>query len=349
MTEQLSRADDGGDVDIGRPDRSNAVRRPHVAITACTVDRPDGLRHLLDGLSRLTFVRTPEPQITIVIIDNSSHGQAEDIVAAHRALLRWPIVYRHEPRRGLVHARNAQLDAAPASADWLAMIDDDETPVPQWLESLLAVAHEHDAQLVGGPVTPAYVERPPAWVVQSGFYEIAPVADGTPIERLYTNNALVSLDAVRRHGWRFDMAFNVTGGEDEHFFSRAIAAGLKAVSAHDAEVIETVQPGRATLAWLLRRFFRNGTTHTTMDRLRDPSAKTAITRALKGGARIVFGLVTMLAVTTRGRLALVQGLSQLSQGAGALAGLLGFRYNEYRAISRPAPGSIVRQKTATDQ
>jgi len=337
MIEQVARCADDDDafvVDVS--DRRGAAARAHVAITACTVDRPDGLGHLLEGLSHLTFVRTAEPEITIVIIDNSSTGQAEAIVEAHRPLLRWPIIYRHEPRRGLVYARNAQLDAAPTSADWLAMIDDDETPVPQWLDSLLATAHEHDARLVGGPVTPAYVEPPPAWVTQSGFYEIAPLDDGTPIERLYTNNALVSLDAVRRHGWRFDMAFNFTGGEDEHFFSRAIAAGLKAVSARDAEVIETVQPGRTTVAWVIKRFFRNGTTHTVMHRLRDPSPAAVLERAFKGSGRIVFGLVTMLAVLRRGRVALIQGLSHLALGVGTWAGLLGFSYHEYGAVSRRA-------------
>lgn len=341
MIEQLTRHADASDVLFDVPERNGSVARTHVAITACTVDRPDGLRRLLEGLSHLIFVRTAAPEITIVIIDNSSNGQAEAVIEAHRPLLRWPIVYRHEPRRGLVYARNAQLDAAPASADWLAMIDDDETPVPEWLDSLLAVALAHNALLVGGPVVPAYVEPPPAWVVQSGFYEIPPLDDGTPIERLYTNNALVSLAAVRRHGWRFDMAFNFTGGEDEHFFSRAIAAGLGAVSARDAEVIETVQPGRATVAWVVRRFFRNGTTHTIMDRLRDPSGKTTVDRALKGSARIVLGLVIMLAVVTRGRLALVQGLRHLAQGTGALVGLLGFSHDEYR----PKNGVVSEQSS----
>jgi len=343
MIEHLIRDDhDDSEFVVDVSERSGVVARTHVAITACTVDRPDGLGRLLEGLSRLTFVRTAEPEITIVIIDNSSTGQAEEIVEAYRPLLRWPIIYRHEPRPGLVYARNAQLDAAPISAAWLAMIDDDETPGPQWLDSLLAAAHEHDALLVGGPVTPAYVEPPPAWVVRSGFYEIAPLDDGTPIERLYTNNALVSLDAVRRHGWRFDMAFNSTGGEDEHFFSRAIAAGLKAVSARDAEVIETVQPGRATVAWVVKRFFRNGTTHTVMDRLRNPSPLTVLARAFKGSARIVFGVVTMLAVVSRGRVALIQGLSHLALGVGTWAGLLGFTYHEYRAVSRTVPAHLAR-------
>lgn len=318
------------------PQRSRTDARTHVAITACTVDRPDGLRRLFEGLSRLSFARSAEPEITIVIIDNSGDGKAAGIVDAHRPFLRWPIVYRHEPRRGLVHARNAQLDAAPASAEWLAMIDDDETPVPEWLDSLLAAAHEHDALLVGGPVMPSFVEPPPAWAVQSGLYEIPALDDGTLIERLYTNNALVSLDTVRRHGWRFDMAFNFTGGEDEHFFSRAIATGIKAVSARDAKVIETVQPARTTVAWIVKRFFRNGTTNAVMDNLRDPSAKTALRRALKGSARIALGLLVMLKVVKCGRVALIQGLSHLAQGAGALAGVVGIRYNEYGAERRAA-------------
>jgi succinoglycan biosynthesis protein ExoM len=303
---------------------------PEVAIAACTVDRPDGLHRLLDGIARLTFARVPEPKITVVIIDNSASRSAEPIVDSYRALLRWPVIYCHEPRRGLVHARNAQLATAPASADWIAMIDDDEVPVPEWLDALLATALAHRAPLVAGPVVPSFVEPPPRWAVDGRFFEVGPFVDGAPIGFLYTGNALVSLREVRAAGWRFEQAFNHSGGEDEHFFSRALKAGLKAVSAADARVFETIPPSRATPRWIARRFFRMGTTLAAIDRLHRPHPWMLLRRALKGCARLLFGCATMATVVTQGHLALVKGLSDVARGAGAVVGVFGIRYSEYR-------------------
>lgn len=319
------RPDESG-LDAPRPGKP----RLRVAIAAPTVDRPDGLRRLLDGLAKLTFVRVPEPEITVVIIDNGPTPAAAPIVDAYRPLLRWPIVYHHEPRRGLVHARNAQLETAPVTADWLAMIDDDEVPVPEWLDSLLAVAETHDADFVAGPVVPAFVEAPPKWAGPSRFFEAGPYSDGAPITYLYTGNALVSLKAVRAAGWRFEMAFNHSGGEDEHFFARALETGLKAVTAADATVIETIPPSRTTTGWVMRRYFRMGTTVAAIDRMRDPSLTKAARRGALGCARMLVGLLTMASAVTRGELALVKGMSDLARGAGSLAGLVGVRYSEYR-------------------
>ena len=316
-----------------QPHRDRAVQQAvpmRVAIAAPTVDRPDGLRRLLDGLAELTFVRVPEPDITVVIIDNGRHPTAAPIVDAYRPLLRWPIVYHHEPRRGLVHARNAQLETAPATADWLAMIDDDEVPVPEWLDSLLAVAVAHGADFVAGPVVPAFVETPPTWAPASRFFEAGPFTDGAPIDYLYTGNALVSLRAVRTAGWRFEMAFNHSGGEDEHFFARALASGLKAVTAADARVHETIPPSKTTVHWVMRRYFRMGTTTAAIDRLNDPSPLIMVRRCVLGCGRVVVGLATMATVVGKGKLALVKGISDLARGAGSIVGLFGIHFAEYR-------------------
>jgi glycosyltransferase involved in cell wall biosynthesis len=308
--------------------------RTEVAIAACTVDRPDGLRQLLDGLASLTFTRVAEPRITVVIIDNATTPSAQSIVDQYRERLRWPIIYRHEPRRGLVHARNAQLETAPWTADWIAMIDDDEVPVPEWLDALLATAFAHDAPLVAGPVVPAFVESPPRWAVDGRFFEVGPFVDGAPIGFLYTGNALVSLRTVRKAGWQFEMAFNHSGGEDEHFFTRALQAGLKAVSAADARVYETIPANRMTARWVMRRYFRMGTTLAAIDRLGHTHPGPLVRRALKGLLRMGFGVVTMTGVVAKGRLALIKGLSDVARGAGALAGVFGVRYGEYRPDRR---------------
>jgi hypothetical protein len=171
---------------------------------------------------------------------------------------------------------------------------------------------------------------PPRWAVDGRFFEVGPFVDGAPIGFLYTGNALVSLRVVRQAGWRFEMAFNHSGGEDEHFFTRALQAGLKAVSAADARVYETIPASRMRPRWVVRRYFRMGTTLATIDRLNGGHPGTLARRAVKGMARMAFGLVTMAAVVAKGRLALIKGLSDVARGAGALIGVFGVRYGEYR-------------------
>lgn len=311
------------------PEVASALSPLHVAIAAPTLNRPDGLRRLLEGLSRLTFRRVSEPRITIVIIDNDLTPTAEAIVDACRPMLRWPVVYHHEPRRGLVYARNAQLETAPATADWLAMIDDDEVPVPDWLDSLLAIGLAHEAHFVAGPVLPSFVQEAPRWAREGGFFEVGPLEDGAAIDFLYTGNVLMALAPVRAAGWRFEMAFNHSGGEDEQFFRHALRSGLKAVCAADAKVLETIPPGRATPRWVLRRYFRMGTTIAAMEIMHDASLGVRVRRGLKGAAWMLIGLVTMVRAIATGSVDMVTGLSDVARGSGAVFGVFGMRYSEY--------------------
>lgn len=300
-----------------------------VTIAAATLDRPEGLGRLLKSIGRLTFIRVTEPAIDVLIVDNSTDGSARPLVDAFADRLRWPLIYHHEPRLGLVHARNAQLTAAPADAHWLAMIDDDEMPDPAWLDALLATAAATAAPLVAGPVIPVFAEAPPAWAVAGRFFEVGLPVDRTPIGHLYTGNALLSLPVVRAAGWRFDATFNRSGGEDEHFFRRSLAAGLSAVFAAEARVFETIPPAKTTPRWVLRRHFRMGTTLATIDRMNDPSFSMAARRSAKGLVRIAIGLARLLGAPRAGRRAVLPALADIARGVGALAGILGIRFNEY--------------------
>ena len=63
-----------------------------------------------------------------------------------------PVRYLVESRRGISLARNRRLDAVPADADFIAMIDDDERPEPDWLEELLLAQAATAADGVEGRV-----------------------------------------------------------------------------------------------------------------------------------------------------------------------------------------------------
>ena len=284
-----------------------------IAICTCTLDRPQGLGKLLAAIGRLDLEGI---EASLVVVDNSAEGSARATVDAQAPDL--PLVYVHEPRRGYATARNALLDATPREVEWMALVDDDEIPERGWLRALLRTAKRHEALLVCGPVRPAFEVEPPAWMVAGRFFELGPFEDGAPATYVSTNNALVHAASLWDRGWRFHEAFDRTGGEDEHFFRRAMAAGLPAVTSADALVVETIPAERTTLAWLIQRHRRMGRTIARIDRMEGrvaPRLVKALGWLVVGGALVVSGAV--LGRTIAGR-----GLCRLAWAGGSLEELV---------------------------
>ncbi len=300
----------------------------HVAVCCITFHRPDGLRRLLDGLERLTFERVSAPRVTVIVVDNDAAEPMRGMIEAMRPAFRWPLVYASEPVQGVASARNRYLDLVPGGADYIASIDDDEVPVPGWLDALLHVARRHDARIVQGPVCPDFVEAPPGWVARGRFLELGPYQDGATLHFGYAGNCLIDTAVVRELGLRFDARFNRTGGEDQHFFGIAQAAGIRIVTARDAIIHETVPPQRTRLGYLLRRRFRMGNTLAMIDRI-EGRAGGRLKRALKGCGRLGVGAGQCVLLAPRGLAGVATGLCNMAWGFGALIGLLGLRYREY--------------------
>src|SRR5690606_39998704 len=100
-------------------------------------------------------------------------------------------------------------------------------------------------------------------------------------------------------------------------------------------VYDWVPPSRANAAWLLRRSFRFGNTLAIIDRELSGTLKAKFLRAAKGIGRIVLGLSSLPLAIISGRhakAAAIKALQGVWRGAGMLAGLSGFRYEEYRQI-----------------
>ena len=257
----------------------------HVAICCITFRRPEGLRRLLHGLNELTFGKIPQPKITVVVVDNDGTAPMRAWIDARRREFRWELRYDCEPIRGVSSARNRALDLVPPDADYIASIDDDEVPVPGWLDELLYVRQTYRASIVQGPVRPRFLSPPPRWLIRGRFLELGPYRDGASLHYGYTGNSLIDAAVVRQLRLRFDPRFDRTGGEDQRFFGCAIAAGHGVVTSEQALVHEWIPASRTTLLYLLRRRFRMGTTLAMIDRIEGGKGRLAM-RALKGVARL---------------------------------------------------------------
>ncbi|MDP8961820.1 MAG: glycosyltransferase, partial [Actinomycetota bacterium] len=127
-----------------------------VAICVATYQRPRGLHALLRSLDDLTFSSGRGVDVRVVVVDNSSAGNAAAIKRDLQEELRWRLEVLHEPRRGIPFARNAAVRYALSEAHYLAFVDDDEIVSRDWLDRLLDGLERYRADVATGPVLPIY-------------------------------------------------------------------------------------------------------------------------------------------------------------------------------------------------
>lgn len=118
------------------------MSRDHITVCVCTYRRPDWLRRLLHALQQQQTGDLFD--YSIVVADNDAAESGREIVAEVAGLSAVPIHYCVESARNIALARNRAI--AAATGDWIAFIDDDEVPNPDWLLRLHQACRIHQAQ-----------------------------------------------------------------------------------------------------------------------------------------------------------------------------------------------------------
>lgn len=302
-----------------------------VAVCVITFRRPEGLTRLIHALNDLSFQGDP-PELEIVVVDNDSSGPACELCDTLRAKIRWPLRCVVEPRRGIPQARNTAVSCVLGRVDFVAFIDDDEVPDPGWLDALLRTQQTYRADVVTGPALPHFMEAVPDWLTRGGFFERPRHATGARLDYAITGNVLFRTSVFERIEGGFDERLSLSGGEDRHFFKRVSRAGFTIVWADDAITHEWTPPSRATVAWILRRAFRNGANYDFRYAGTRRSLHVTVDTIARGAARILLGLVLLPTGLVLGRHGLMRRLRDVCYGAGVVAGAVGVRYEEYRTI-----------------
>jgi len=315
----------------------------NVAICICTYQRPDGLRAVLHGLQLQTFRKLRPPHIQVIIADNEGSDRARTICEQSRSGSIDAISYRHEPRRGISHARNTCLDAISPHTDCIAMLDDDEIPEPQWLEALMLARQQTGADMVSGPVLPMLPPNAPQWLEDSGLYRrprhMNTITDLSTSPPLSTCNVLINARLLLRTGVRFDPDFGLSGGEDKLFFQQLKGLGCSSAWAANAIAHETIPPERAAFGYLWDTEYRAGNIRL---RLRQRLCKgcswykrlairgRTILKGLNSVFTGLFGLLRCLVTLCLSRQRLAQHAMLIAFGFGLLASVFGRRYEFYR-------------------
>lgn len=237
------------------------ARRPYrpetidVSVIIPTQRRPEGLA--LAARSVLRQTAADDLSLELVIVDNDQTASAERLAAALAAMGSFPVIYVHEPRAGVAHARNAAL--LRARGRFVAFLDDDEEAPDSWLADLMAVQATFDTDVVFGRVRgflPDHVTRHRAYLQR--FFSREGPAVAQVIEQAHgCGNSLLRVATLPSPA-PFSAARNQIGGEDNLLFQTMKAAGARFAWAPEASVWEDPAPGRITLAYALRRAFSYG-------------------------------------------------------------------------------------------
>lgn len=268
-----------------------------LAICICTYKRNELLAQLLGAVDKQLFSAMPVPDVLVIVTDNSPDADARELVEGHGG--RWPLRYIHEPAQGLSQVRNRCVQSVPEETDFIAMIDDDEEPSQYWLDQLLHVQLQTDADIVVGPVVPAFPEGTPDWLADTGFF-LKPQNQRELCE-LHTDPPPATCNVLLRHSLiadspqPFDPAMSLSGGEDRLFFQDLKMRGARFVWAREALVTEYFSPGRATLGYLLREAYRRGwVAYPIKQTLKARSTLHRVKIALRIGVRSIWRVVTRL-------------------------------------------------------
>lgn len=238
--------------------RRDSGDRPAIDVCICTYHRP-GIVATLKAVAAQNV--GDEIAIRVVVADNAAEPDARASICAAGDELGLDLVYVHAPANNISIARNACL--ALARNDWIAFVDDDECPSPNWLKELMGEAERGGWDVVLGPVQAVYPDTTPHWLRTGDFHSIRPVWVRGRIETGYTCNVLVRRALILREELKFRPEFGRTGGEDLDFFYRLRDRGGRIGFAPQAIVYDAVPSNRTRLVWLLRRHFRQGQSHGT--------------------------------------------------------------------------------------
>ncbi len=223
----------------------------HICVCVCTYRRPELLRRLLEALGNLERDGGAF-DYSCVVVDNDDSESARAVVEPFITGARYPIRYDVEPQRNIALVRNRAVKLA--EGDFVAFIDDDEVPRPEWLANLLATQRRYGADGVLGPVRPYFDATPPAWIVKGKLCERPAHVTGTVLHwrQTRTGNVLMARSLVAGNEAPFNPVF-ASGGEDVDFFRRAIEACRRFVWCEEAPAYELVPPARCRKSYFLKR------------------------------------------------------------------------------------------------
>ena len=121
------------------------------SVCICTHNRADLVGHAITSVFEQRY---PRDRIELVVVDNASTDETQEVVEALGPISPIRFVADVEERVGLSHARNRAITLS--RNEFVAFLDDDAVTGPDWLRWFNRVINEQRALVVGGRVEKAF-------------------------------------------------------------------------------------------------------------------------------------------------------------------------------------------------
>jgi GT2 family glycosyltransferase len=294
-------------------------------VTICipTYRRPKSLKRLLDAIALL---RT-DAHLSVLVADNDAEVHAGfDLATAMAPAYPWPLTAVIAEKRGIAQVRNTLIAHALAQgARFIAMIDDDEWPDPDWIARFLACARATGADVLQGSILFGHTGG------AEGHCDIRRPTG--PVAMLQgAGNLLIRREVLEEmdQPW-FDPQFALSGGEDQEFFVRLTRAGKRFAWSDEAIAHGDIPESRAGLGWLLKRAYSVGNSdmRVLIKHRSGPGLFARETAKILVMLLLSPLLAVLLAPSPKRR---TVPLQKLCRAAGKLAAMFGARYNAYAVV-----------------
>lgn len=278
----------------------------------------------------------PPDQYEIVVVDNSSDGQAHALTSRFAA--GGPVAIRYVPERrpGITHARNAGV--AAAQGELVAFLDDDAQADPHWIQALWSTYERFHPDVMWGALVPRFEGDLRGWDrFFNDYYTRRMGATGTAPKKLHgTNNSCVRRAVFPAHE-PFPPQLGLLGGGDVALFRKLEAAGRTFAYCQEAIVYDYIPVERISFQYLRTRNFWQGQVTTYMHTLPGMQNPRLLVRSLAAGAVgfLQYGAIAagQLALGRRQEAALAS--LKVARAAGRLMWMRPFRRQRYGIISPP--------------
>jgi glycosyltransferase involved in cell wall biosynthesis len=233
-----------------------------VSVVICSHNRSADVSECLAAL-----IPQIGPGVEVILVDSASDPKNEAEMARLATL--YPAVNLtrvDQPGLSLARNRGVQL----AAGDWVAFLDDDAVPFPDWLAKLLAVvaAASPTQAVIGGGIYPRWPDGVSGehlsqrWKMFLSLAEAArpgSVTDGYTVNGAnYVIRRRVLLDVGGFSEKLGRVGGNLISGDDCLVTKSVLDAGLEAGFDPAFKVYHKISRERLKISWILRRTFWEG-------------------------------------------------------------------------------------------
>lgn len=266
-----------------------------------THNRVEYLKRALNGLAEQTL---PKNKFEILVVDNASTDNTKQAVLDMLHSLS-NLQYIYESVLGLPHARNTGWKTARGR--YIAFLDDDAIPSPQWLEKIVETFETVKPKpgCVGGKIQPIWESPQPSWL-NDNLARCLTILDwsDTPFfiqQPQYVAGANIAFprDLIEKvNGFKSDLGRvgKKLLSNDEILVSKRIEKmGFKTYYHPDIAVYHHILASRINKTWFMSRHYWQGVSDAIALRcLEVPSIKSRLRTAMAKAKALLFSPKTLM-------------------------------------------------------